>query len=197
MSDKLSSREEFIEFLQKNERNTGIMADLRKGFNSLTAHYSWKHIGRFCFLDDEKHRTIFQTVGAAFATHPLFRKSSESNPNMGTVMRMIAARGAENISDALASFESRFRRILTCDTSEEVCSLLRGVISAAKLKNIRIPYLSLIDDLFFWDPNVKMRWAHEFWGVREPADKNEFLGINDAVSETDDLSEHDEIYEHE
>lgn len=180
----------FVKFLQDNSGNTGVMADLRKGFSSATAMYSWRHISRFCSLDKDRERTIGETVGAAFATHPMFQESDAKTPNMGTVMRKIAG-------DDLATFESRFRRILTCDSAEEVCSLLRGVISAAKSRAVPVPvpYLSLISDLEYWGQRVKVRWASEFWGVKEPENQSDFLDTAD--SETDGASEDDGDYDNE
>lgn len=168
----------FVKFLRSRERenDTGAMADLRKGFSPATAPYAWRHISRFCdVLTNSRSRTICETVGAAFATHPMFQESDSrtKTPNMGTVMREIAIKRADDKDKARTIFEPRFRRILTCDSAKEVCSLLRGVISAAKQKEIPIPYESLLTDLLRWDrygQDVKVSWASEFWKRQDDGD---------------------------
>lgn len=82
---------------------------------------------------------------------------------MGLTMREIA-RGRDGGEKALESFEPRFRRFLTCQSSAEVCQRLPGVIRAAAQRGIPPNYRQLFIDLYYWGERVKVRWAAAFWG---------------------------------
>ena len=109
----------------------GILADLRQGFSPGTEHRAWPHIARFCDLARDKDRKIFLTIAAGFALH----KRTVVGGNMGWTMRHIAlGEDSHSFSKALASFESRFRRLITCSSAEEVCSHLKRCHQGSRAK---------------------------------------------------------------
>lgn len=156
--------ERFVRFLfdLNPEKDRGPLADLRRGFSKATETRAWPYIARFCDLNDDRLRTAFQTVGAAWATHPLNDDSEYAN--IGTVLRRIAQQQSGKESDVLSTFEARFRRLLACSSREELCLHLKAVIQAAKAKDIPISYRNLIKDIYFWNDSVKLRWAQQYWG---------------------------------
>lgn len=150
-------------------KDRGTLADLRRGFSPGTEHRAWRHIALYCDdLSNDKERIIWQTVAAGFATHEATMKAG----NMGRTMRQLALEGNNKIpksesktEDALKSFDARFRRLLTCHTSIEICERLPGIIRAAKSKNsIPIDFETLYIDLKYWGEQVKLRWASSYWG---------------------------------
>ena len=73
---------------------------------------------------------------------------------------------------ALASFEARFRRLLTCQTTEELCGHLVGVVRAAAAKNTPMDVKQLFWDLQDWQArekrDVRLEWARGYWQSPEP-----------------------------
>ncbi len=151
--------ERFLDWAEKQDR--GTFANLRRGFSSGTAHRCWPYISRYCDLRKNHERIVWQTIAAGFATHG----STCETGNFGTTMRRLALEGSSGKpEDALASFDTRFRRLLTCTMATEVCLHLPGIIRAAKNKNnIPINYATLFNDLHYWGERVKLRWAAAYW----------------------------------
>jgi CRISPR system Cascade subunit CasB len=165
---KMSKTEEradkLMAFLLKNKDDRGMMADLRCGFSEAKAHRCWPHVAQLCDLEKEWSRIPVQTVCAAFATH----SESAGAGNTGTTLREIAQ---GNGKDGLASFEGRFRRLLTCDTLQELCERLPSVIRVAKAKGVPVNYRQLYCDICRWEKwDIKIRWAAAYWGTTRGAE---------------------------
>jgi len=160
MSKTEEQADKLMAFLQKYKEDRGMMADLRCGLSPAKEHRAWPHIAQCCKLDADWSRVPVQTVCAAFATHP---EGNTVHGNIGTTMRKIAGEK----KDGLASFKGRFRRLLACDTMEELCDRLPAVIRAAKAKGIPINYRQLYCDICWWEGNYppKLKWAAAFWGT--------------------------------
>lgn len=160
MSKAEEQAEKLMLFLQRNKEDRGVMADLRCGFSPAREPRAWPHIAQFCKLDSEWSRLPVQTVCAAFATHP---DGNTSRGNLGTTMRRIAGESREG----LASFEGRFRRLLSCDTQLEICERVPGVIRAAKAKGASVNYRQLYCDFCWWEGEYppKLKWAEAYWGT--------------------------------
>ena len=75
----------------------------------------------------------------------------------------------------IAAFDSRFRRLLSCDHRDEICERLRPVVFAAKAKGVPVNYEELFVDLWYWGDKVKTRWAREYWGAPEGEKRNRRL----------------------
>ncbi len=168
--EPLSRAKSFVQWLLQNRDDTGVMANLRRGFSEATEHYVWPHLARFCSLEDEKERTIFATVAACFAFHPEHTEEG----NFGTTLRQIAyARQAGD--DPLQAFEGRFRRIVMATTVQDLCQQLRSLVQLAKSSGIKINYVQLLSDLLSWDQNarqIKVQWAEAYYApYREEAEE--------------------------
>lgn len=150
---------ELIKFLYSQKEKKGVMADLRRGFNEDTQNRTWPHIAQFCDLRNKRERKIVQVIAAGFATC----KESTKKGNMGTTMRKIAM-GDGKGKDGLASYEARFRRLLSAASGEELCAFLPGIIKTANVKGAGINFYKLYQDLWYWSENIKISWATEYWG---------------------------------
>lgn len=165
----------FLAYLKKHAEDRGLMANLRQGFNfnSDSERRAWPHIAVRCDLTKSRERTVWATIGAAFAT---LKGDMTNTGNLGSTLRQIALVGASgSAQDALKSFDARFRRLLTCDTAEEVCARLPGIIRAAKDKGIGVNLEKLFCDLIYWHEHVKLHWAGAYWGAsaETPDEKSE------------------------
>ena len=164
MSNPREEAERLLAFLEQNKDDRGVMADLRCGFSPTRQHRAWPYIAPYCSLKSDFKRTIVQTVAAGFATQP----DSSPKGNLGATIRMIAkgdAKGSD-IQKALSSFEGRFRRLLTCSDTEELCRMVPGIIRTAKAKGIPVNHSQLYCDLCYWNGGrVKVEWAEAYWGT--------------------------------
>jgi CRISPR type I-E-associated protein CasB/Cse2 len=184
-SQALAQAKRFVEWLLENREDSGVMANLRRGFSEATEHYVWPHLARFCSLEDEKERMIFATIAACFAFHPEHTEEG----NFGTTLRQIAlARQAGD--DPLQAFEGRFRRIVMATTVQDLCQQLRSLVQLAKASGIKINYVQLLSDLLSWDQNarqIKVQWAEAYYAPyrEEPEETlSEEISSQLAVSET-------------
>jgi CRISPR type I-E-associated protein CasB/Cse2 len=126
---------------------------------------------------------MWVTTAAGFAIH---QRTSDAG-NMGTTMRALAT-GEGRGEDGLATFDARFRRLLACAGSTEVCDHLTGILRAAERNGIAINFVQLLLDLQSWGERVKVQWATEYWGhpSREEAvagPEHEDAGMDSEVGE--------------
>ena len=159
----------FLKFLfsLSPEKDRGVFADLRRGFSKTTEMRSWSYIGRFCNLNNDEERIVYQTIAAGFATNPEIDNTPYEN--WGSTMRKLAKEG----SDENKTFDVYFRRILACNSVEDVCERLRAPIIASKSKSVSVPWESLFWDLLRWNERaeeIKTRWAANYWGVPRDCD---------------------------
>ena len=159
MADLNEQAASFVADLKTHQEDRGLMANLRRGFSGATADRAWPYIARWCNLENDCQRTIFQTVAASFAFNP----ESVSEGNMGTTMNRLAMGDGRGLK-GLKTFETRFRRFLSCDTIFEVCDRLPTVIRTTKAKAVAINHEELFKDLCYWGDRVKVRWANAYWG---------------------------------
>ena len=140
-----------LAFLRQLKGDRGAMADLRCALSPARRSRAWPLLARLGGIDN---RTI-ETVAGLFAYHP----NEADTGNIGATCRRLTA---EN-----STFESRFRRLLSCDRRVELCDRLRPVVLAAKAKGVPVNYEGLFVDLSYWGDNVKAQWAREYWGAAE------------------------------
>lgn len=151
----------------------GMLAALRRGFSEATEQYAWPYIARYCDITDKRQRTIWLTVAAAAATLAPDGLDRSDCGNIGATMRNLAlGSGEESGEAALSKFENRFRRLLACDSDEELCRHIKNLIRAASAKGVPVDVEQLFWDIQKWDdveePTSKMRWARVYWMDKEP-----------------------------
>jgi len=176
MSEQDSRVRAFVQWLQDHHQDRGLMAELRRGLTRDTEWRAWPHLTQWCDLTRPDERVAFAAVAGAFATHP----EATHTGNLGDTMREIATGGAGKKSDrqaGLRSFEGRFRRLLTCESVEELAERVGAVVRAAKQKGVPICYLQLLRDLrrFRWPDSreqAKVHWAASFWRATGQADQD-------------------------
>jgi CRISPR system Cascade subunit CasB len=151
--------ERFLAHLASQVNDRGMMADLRHGLSEATEYRTWPHVAPWCRLDHERERRIWLTVAAGFALH---QRTADSG-NMGTVMRALATGGGRG-REGLSTFDARFRRLLACSSSTEVCKHLAGVLRAAEREGVAINFVRLFGDLTHWGDRTRVEWATEYWG---------------------------------
>ena len=152
--------ERFLEYLDSQVGDRGVMADLRHGLSRATEYRAWPHIAPWWGRDNEHERRIWLTTAAGFAIH----QRTVASGNMGTVLRSLATGGGRG-EEGLKTFDARFRRLLACAKAAEVCDHLAGVLRAAERNGVPVNFAQLFTDLRYWGDRVKVRWATEYWGA--------------------------------
>lgn len=153
----------FLAKLRKITHDRGKMAALRRGASAATKRQAWPVIAS---LGEDIGNSAACTVGALFAEHA---EDETKTWSFGETCRRIALQGATGF-DIPDSFDKRFRRLLACDTADEVADQFKAWIRFAKAKGIRVNYERMYNDLAFWEKSAdetKLRWARGFWPARK------------------------------
>ncbi len=116
---------------------------------------------------------VYETVTGCFAHH----RSKEwcpDDPNMknfGATCRKIAeSRDDQPDKNDSRRFDARFRRLLSCDTRNDACEVVRQLVRLARSSEVKANYRVLFLDLWWWGKRTKTEWAREYWAVPELAD---------------------------
>lgn len=161
-TDTTSYAERFIAALRRIEDDRGKMAALRRGLSDGTQRTAWPVIASLG-MDIGNQAAI--TVAGLFATHPVISNAR----SLGQTCRFIATESGHS-SDIPDSFDKRFRRLIACDTVEEVTGQLSAWIRLAKSKGVGVNYTELYNDLYWWTKDAdkkRIRWARDFWSPRK------------------------------
>ena len=166
--EKASRGHSFVEYvLQRMKDDTGYGAALRRADNPATDYQAWEHLARWCDLDKAWERLPFETIAAALA-----RAKPQQDGQQPIGRALAACYDDGNKSD---NAKSKLRRLLACDSIEEVCRVLRPLLGLMASKGqAHLAYGALLDDLLRFGERTKQRWAMDFFGRREADDR---LGV--------------------
>lgn len=157
----------FVAFVLKRlTQDNAFGAALRRADNPATEYQSWEHLASWCDLDNAHERTCFATVAAGLARA---RQSIDTPSSIGSAIARSYADGNQD-----DSAKRKLRRLLACDTSVEACQWVRPSLRLAESRGVRINYSQLLDNLLYFGPKVKERWAMDFYGRKE--DKDDSIG---------------------
>lgn len=164
MSDevkKASKSESFvIRTIDLCQKNKGLAAGLKRADNPATEYQCWEHLAAFNIdLEKDYQRLPYATIAAAIA-----KAKVEHNGSMGIGRGIALCYEEGNNSDQA---KAKLRRLLACESIEEVCRILRPLLSLVDSKvNLRLNYAHLLSDLLkfhFDNQRVKVRWAQDFY----------------------------------
>ena len=165
--------QQFVGYIiRRIANNTGDAAALKRADNPSTEYQSWEILAGFGIkLDNEYERLPFATIAAAIA-----RAKPSGNGSIGIGQAIARCYEDGNQSDQA---KAKLRRLLACDSTVEVCRILRPLFSLIEAKgNSALNYASLLDDLLWfsndeWQQKVKARWAQNFYGKVKEEDGGE------------------------
>lgn len=155
----------FLAKLHRITADRGKMAALRRGASEATRHQAWPVLHE---LGADVGCITSRTVGALFAEHPEAESKSWS---LGETFRRIALDGVTDFKMP-TSYEMRFRRLLACDSADDVAGQLKAWVRLAKAKGLPVNYEQMFWDLDGWErsaEDIKLRWARGFWPTRKEA----------------------------
>ena len=157
------------------EQDRGPLARLRRGLSEATQHEAWMVLGA-CFGDLAVGHPVFQTVAGCFALHPadwekVAAGDREEVWNFGGTQREIFIRSEKDRNRAYERLHSvkephtRFRRLLACGSRDEICEHIRHAVRLARSREVPVDYRKLLEDLWWWNDQVKIEWANSYWQV--------------------------------
>lgn len=145
----------------KDSSDTGFQAVMRRADNPNQCSGAWEFLVPFCDIAVERQRLAFALVGAAIARAKPDRDGSAS---VGKALRSIC--GAD--ADAVERESRRLRRLIACDTTEELIPVLRPILNYIQSNGGVIGYERLLRELLFWNEKTRIAWTRDFY--RKSAD---------------------------
>ena len=152
----------FLTGLRGLQEDRGKMAALRRGLSDATQREAWPVLAA---LGQDFGQIAPRTVAALFAVHPVEDPTAYS---FGASCRRIATDNGREPAIP-ESFERRFRRLLACDSAEDVAGQLAAWVRLAANRNVGLNYAELFKALSGWHyaaDRTKLRWARDFWSPR-------------------------------
>lgn len=144
---------QFLNNLQRIAADRGNRAALRRYWSPTTRHQAYPLLGQLDALRDER-KTI---LAALFAENPEQHKGQ-------TIGR--AALRLGDRKDGEHPYDRHFRRLLACDTLDDLAQQLHRLTKRLQREGIGLDYAELHKNLNYWAnyrEDVKVRWAVDFW----------------------------------
>jgi CRISPR system Cascade subunit CasB len=159
-------------------QDRGVLARLRRALSDTTQQEAWTVLGPW-FGPIAVGCPVYETVAGCFALHPVKWEpvddpKEEAKRNFGWTFREVRLaddEGKKKMQDEKEP-HTRFRRLLACSDSKEICKHIRHAIRLAKAKEKQVNYRQLFVDLWWWNDYTKIAWAKAYWSV--PADLADF-----------------------
>lgn len=148
-----------------SKTETAMKAAFKRADNPDTEYQCWEYLPYYGVnLDCPKERLPYITVFSSIA-----RSDRCTDGTLKFGKALLAAYDYDRGSEPACA---RLRRVLACDSTEEVCAVLRSMLRFITGKDIDISYASLLRDLNHFDGDgnskrIKAMWAQQFWGNKE------------------------------
>lgn len=154
----------FVSFIIKliNNKDKTALAVLRHADNNAMEYKSWEYLVNFVDISNKYQRLPFLLIAAGIA-----KAEIKNDGNVGLGKALAACYEDGNVSDQA---KAKLRRLLACDSTEEVCNILRGFFSLINAKGISLNFTQLLRNLlkFHYDKQqVKAIWAQSFYSKVE------------------------------
>ena len=161
MPEQKESREQWYvnAIIERIKKDSAMAAALKKADNPSTEYLAWEYLADYKVdLENSRERVPYVTVSAALARA---KPAADGFLNIG---QAIARSGKDGIPSDQE--RARLRRVLACETTVELCPILRPLLNLIQSRDIKISYGQLLSDLCWFDKNpqkTKARWAQSFF----------------------------------
>jgi CRISPR system Cascade subunit CasB len=149
------------------KKDKGLAARLRRADNPDTEYQSWEFLARFGVnLEKDWDRLSFATLAAAIS-----KGDQKANGSVGLGKALLSCYDG----DQNGAGKARLLRLLTCDDLNELCRVLRPLLSlVASRGSAPLDYARLLRQVrwFSADPQrVRAQWAQDYYGIPAPKSK--------------------------
>ncbi|MBQ6108978.1 MAG: type I-E CRISPR-associated protein Cse2/CasB [Thermoguttaceae bacterium] len=159
-TDKPSPKDFVIDVITRIKKDdTAFRAALTLADNPQTEYLSWRYLIELGSVDlkIDWQRRAYALVGAAIARK---RPTEDGSQSLGEALKMCCIKPGE-VDD---SVDRRFRRILACDSREELITVLRQIIRYLQSnEKVSLKYEDLLWDILKFGDDVKRKWAKAFY----------------------------------
>lgn len=160
---KANKEQLFVEFvIDRCKQDKGFSARLRRADNPATEYQSWETLGSWVDLDELWQRLPYATIAAAIA-----RAKAEKNGSLRlgqAIALCYTDKIATNENSNNTPGNVRLRRLLACNDVQEVCRVIRPILTLISSKvNEPLDYSQLLSELRYFGEKSKIRWAQDFY----------------------------------
>ncbi|MCP4265102.1 MAG: type I-E CRISPR-associated protein Cse2/CasB [Candidatus Brocadiaceae bacterium] len=152
--------------LERMNNDNAFGAALRRADNQATEYQAWEYLSCWCDLEKAWERRSYATIASAIA-----RAKPSTDGTLGIGKAIAACYEDGNKSD---SAKIKLRRLLACDSTEEICVILRPLLSLISSRGVHIGYGKLLNELLYFGEKIKVKWAVDFYGRRW---KDDSIGV--------------------
>ncbi|HOJ86256.1 MAG: type I-E CRISPR-associated protein Cse2/CasB [Elusimicrobiales bacterium] len=153
----------FINFvINRSQKDSAFRAAFKKADNPNTEHEAWEYLCNFGFdIENDYERKPLLLIGSAIAKSKI---TKDGNLTLGKAI----AKAYDNDKNKEGPAKTRLRRLLACQNIDEVCSVLRHILSLISSKQVPLSYYDLLNDILFWNyqdkiERIKIKWAKDFY----------------------------------
>lgn len=162
-NEKQSSSSAFVQYVINrcsNEKDTGFRAVMRRADNPNQCSAAWEYLVPFCDLASAHQRLSFALIGAAIA-----REKPEHDGTNGVGEALLKLCNGDK--DAKKREGTRLRRLIACDTIQELIPVLQRTLQYIQSKGETLCYERLLRELLFWNQRERKRtcieWTKQFY----------------------------------
>jgi len=154
----------FVKYvIQKIKTDSSARAAFKKSDNPEMEYEALEYIVKFCNIENKYERKPFLLIAASIAKAKI---DSNGKHSLGKAIAMCYKDATGEGGDNPA--RRRLRRLLACSDIDELCSVLRHILSLINSKEVSLNYADLLKDLLDWDKpqrveNIKIKWAKDFY----------------------------------
>ena len=141
----------------KNKSDTAFRAVMRRGANPSMESAVWEYLIPYCDDINVDHiRRAFALVGAAIASEA---PETDGTASVGRALRSICKDDDDDERE-----KRRLRRLLACDTTDELIGVLRPMVHYLQDKAVmKLSYAKLLNDLYYWSERTRIKWTQDFF----------------------------------
>lgn len=168
-TDYQKQNKDFIDALTGECSDRGTRAELRRYWSERTKHYAYPVLGKLRALDNRPR----EVVAALFAVQDRDNVRAHRRGGFSVGGAFLFLAGGSRSHRAYESTERHFRRLLACDSIDELAPQLHRLV---KRLEVPLDYERLLRDLRFWSKNaerVKTDWSLDFWQASSDSETNQ------------------------
>ena len=167
--EKDSRPQRFVEeILNRCLKDKGFAAQMRRADNASTEFFSYAILCSFGIdLERDEERLPYALIGAS-----LSRSKAAHDGDLGLGEALLRSVTTQDQGEA------RLRRILACQTQQELCLILRPLLNFLLSRGVMLKYTQLLVELIAFRyekarTRICLRWAQQFYHPQTINNKEE------------------------